>query len=193
MADTKLNSTRWRANTWAARRVTRSIYGRMDGAERRQVEGNKNNNNDNRKTKKKGNLWRRRDDGGLGCDWRDWDHRDYGRGGRGGLGLLNNSMVRGQRLDTHRAAQMNSRRTSGGRMEEGVSMLTDRCCDQCVLDFIVLMRRPGGVWHTGEGGRGSERSANHRKALCDWQITWHFCFLDNPDVTNSAHLLLRED
>lgn len=34
--------------------MTRSIYGRMDGAERRrQVEGNKNNNNNNRKTKKK--------------------------------------------------------------------------------------------------------------------------------------------
>lgn len=36
------------------------------------------------------NLWHRRDDGGLDCDWRDWDHRDYGRGGRGGLSLVNN-------------------------------------------------------------------------------------------------------
>ena len=166
----------------------------MDGwMERREDKWREIKSTTTTENKKKGNLWRRRDDGGLGCDWRDWDHRDYGRGGRGGLGLLNNSMVRGQRLDKHRAAQMNSRTTSGGRMEEDVSMLTDRCCDQCVFGFIVLMRRLGGVWHTGEGSRGSGRSANHRKARCDWQITWHFCFLDNPDVTNSAHLLLRED
>ncbi len=82
----ELNSTqRQRPNTRAAKQTEPDIYRRMEQRE------NKNN--------KKRNLWRRRDDGGLSCDWRDWDHRDYGRGGRGGLGLLNNSMVRGQRLD----------------------------------------------------------------------------------------------
>ncbi len=128
-ADRELNSTQWQQQKpGAARQMRRQTYRCMEQRERQEEKNKKI------KQTKKRNLWRRRDDGGLSCDWRDWDHRDYGRGGRGGIRLLNNSMVRGQRLDKHSAAQMSSRRSSGG--EDGRGCVRDTFFEQLEIPRI---------------------------------------------------------
>ena len=88
------------------------------------------------------------------------------------------TMVRGQRLDKHIIAQMNSR----------MSGQKDHVSDPFV--FIIISCYTGRVWHTGRSAGG------HRGQLvtgrCSVIHKLHFGFLDNPDL-NSSHRLPGED
>lgn len=88
-------------------------------------------------------------------------------GEEGGVASAWWTMVKGQRLDKHRAAQMKNR-TSG--REDGGPCVCHFHCEQMPVGWSLTC------------DKRAVRSANHRETLCDWQITWVFCFLDNNDV-----------